>query len=177
MFFSKFRLIVLGSFFVKNTYHNTFSVTTHCTLPSVFICSYSIPGANWCEDHISDSDFEEKDEISQFQNENKLQDQPVKERQECGTHEYTAQGWERLWPGASKPEIIMDYNVTRGGVDNMDTLVTIYSCKSKTLHWPLVIFFDILDISVYNAFVIWVALKPEWNRRELQRKRLFSRYW
>ena len=45
----------------------------------------------------------------------------------------------------------MDYDVTEGGVDNMDKLVTAYSCKRRTLHWPLVIFFDILDISAYNA--------------------------
>ena len=31
--------------------------------------------------------------INQFQNKDEPQDQPVKERQECGTYEYTAQGW------------------------------------------------------------------------------------
>lgn len=72
-----------------------------------------------------------------------------------------------------KPEIIMDYNATKGGVDNMDKLVTAYSCKRRTLRWPLVIFFDILDISAYNAFVIWRALNPERNRGKLQRRRLF----
>jgi hypothetical protein len=55
---------------------------------------------------------------------------------------------------ARKPEIIMDYNATKGGVDNLDKLVTGYSCKRRTLRWPLVIFFNILDISDYNAVVI-----------------------
>lgn len=72
-----------------------------------------------------------------------------------------------------KPEIIMDYNATKGGVDNLDKLVTGYSCKRRTLRWPLVIFFNILDISAYNAFVIWMALNPDWNRGKLQRRRLF----
>ena len=72
-----------------------------------------------------------------------------------------------------KPEIIMDYNATKGGVDNLDKLVTAYSCKRRTLRWPLVIFFDILDISAYNSFVIWMALNPEWNRGKLQRRHLF----
>ncbi|XP_067088064.1 piggyBac transposable element-derived protein 4-like [Osmerus mordax] len=72
-----------------------------------------------------------------------------------------------------KPEIIMDYNASKGGVDNMDKLVTAYSCKRRTLRWPLVIFFDMLDISAYNAFVIWMAMNPEWNRSKLQRRRLF----
>ena len=55
----------------------------------------------------------------------------------------------------------------------MDKLVSTYSCKRRTLRWPLVIFFNMLDISAYNAFVIWMALNPEWNRRKLQRRRLF----
>ncbi|KAL6460691.1 hypothetical protein MHYP_G00306570 [Metynnis hypsauchen] len=30
-----------------------------------------------------------------------------------------------------------------------------------------------LDISAFNAFVIWMALNPEWNRGKLQKRRLF----
>ena len=48
----------------------------------------------------------------------------------------------------------MDYNATKGWVDNLDKLVTDYSCKRRTLRWPLVIFFNILDISGYNVFVM-----------------------
>ncbi|CAK6975328.1 piggyBac transposable element-derived protein 4-like [Scomber scombrus] len=72
-----------------------------------------------------------------------------------------------------KPEMIMDYNATKGGVDNLDKLVTAYSCKRKTLQWPLVIFFDMLDISAYNGFIIRMSLSPEWNRGKLQKRCLF----
>ena len=72
-----------------------------------------------------------------------------------------------------KPEIIMDYNATKGGVDNMDKLVSAYSFKRRTLRWPLAIFFNILDIPAYNAFITWMALNPEWKRGKLQRIRLF----
>ena len=68
-----------------------------------------------------------------------------------------------------KPDIIMDYNATKGGVDNLDKLVTGYSYKRRTLLWPLVIFFN---ISVYNVFVIWMALNPDWDRGKLRRRRL-----
>ena len=71
-----------------------------------------------------------------------------------------------------KPEIIMDDDATKGGVDNMDKLVTAYSCKRRTLRWPLVIFLNMLDISAYNAFVLWMTLNPEWNRGKLQKRRL-----
>src|SRR4029434_5318671 len=69
-----------------------------------------------------------------------------------------------------KPEIIMDYNATKGGVDNIDKLVSAYSCKSR---WPRAIFFNIFDILAYNAFVTWMALNPEWKRGKLQRILLF----
>jgi hypothetical protein len=36
-----------------------------------------------------------------------------------------------------------------------------------------VIFFNILDISAYNAFVVWMVLSPDWNRGKLQRRQLF----
>lgn len=66
-----------------------------------------------------------------------------------------------------------NHNGTKGGVDNLDKLVTGYSCKRRTLHWPLVIFFNILDTSPYNAFVIWMALNPDFNRGKLRWRRLF----
>lgn len=48
-------------------------------------------------------------------------------------------------------------------------LVTGDNCKRRTLCWLTVIFFNIQ----YNAFVIWMALNPEWNKGKLQRRQLF----
>ncbi|KAJ8391848.1 hypothetical protein AAFF_G00084640 [Aldrovandia affinis] len=67
------------------------------------------------------------------------------------------------------PEVILDYNATKGGVDNLDKLLACYSCQRRTLRWPLVIIFNILDVSAYNAFSIWMAINPDWNQRKLQR--------
>ncbi|KAM9770316.1 DNA polymerase delta subunit 4 isoform 1-T1 [Menidia menidia] len=72
-----------------------------------------------------------------------------------------------------KPEIIMDYDFTKGGVGNLGKLLTAYSCKRRTIRWPMVIFFDMLDISAYNAFVVWMALNPEWKGVKLLKRRLF----
>nr|XP_020462270.1 LOW QUALITY PROTEIN: piggyBac transposable element-derived protein 4-like [Monopterus albus] len=69
-----------------------------------------------------------------------------------------------------KPQIILDYNATKGGVDNIDKLVTAYTCKRS---WPQVIFSDMLDISAYNAFVLWLGVNPHWNYHKLQRRRFF----
>ncbi|XP_048853942.1 piggyBac transposable element-derived protein 4-like [Brienomyrus brachyistius] len=73
-----------------------------------------------------------------------------------------------------KPEIILRYNATKGGVDTLDMVTAHYSCKRKTLRWPLVVFFNMLDISAHNAFVIWLALNPNWEKGRLNaRRRLF----
>lgn len=44
-------------------------------------------------------------------------------------------------------------------------LATGYSCKRLTLHWPLVVFFNILDNSEYNIFVIWMVMNKSGTRR------------
>ncbi|XP_062339699.1 piggyBac transposable element-derived protein 4-like [Osmerus eperlanus] len=54
-----------------------------------------------------------------------------------------------------KPTIVLDYNRNKGGVDNLDKVITAYSCKRKTARWLLVIFSNIVDVSSYDAFVIW----------------------
>lgn len=50
--------------------------------------------------------------------------------------------------------MVLDYNETKGGVDNLDKVTATYSCRHMTARWPLVIFFHIIDVSAYNAFVI-----------------------
>ncbi|XP_031162809.1 piggyBac transposable element-derived protein 4-like [Sander lucioperca] len=73
----------------------------------------------------------------------------------------------------AKPDIILHYNSTKGGVDNLDKLVGTYSCRRKTTRWPLAVFHNILDVSAYNAFVLWRELRPQWMRGKLYRRRVF----
>lgn len=72
-----------------------------------------------------------------------------------------------------KPQIILDYNHAKGGVDTLDQMVGTYSTKRKTRRWPLVLFFNIMDVSAVNAFIIWSHLNPEWNSNKSHRRRLF----
>ena len=39
-----------------------------------------------------------------------------------------------------KPQMILDYNSCKGGVDTLDQLVRTYSCKRKTNRWPFALF-------------------------------------
>ena len=53
-----------------------------------------------------------------------------------------------------KPEIILYYNKAKGGVDRMDPMVQMYSCKRKTKRWPMVFFFNMIDVAGIAAFLI-----------------------
>lgn len=75
-------------------------------------------------------------------------------------------GWELSCTWLRDSVDIIDYNATKGGVGNMDKLVSAYSCKRRTLPWPLVIFFEILDISAYNAFCHLHGIEPRVEQRE-----------
>ena len=63
----------------------------------------------------------------------------------------------------NKPEIILDYNNTKGAVDTLDKLCCQYSTKRATRRWPLSMFFTLLDISVHNSSVIWLDKYPQWS--------------
>lgn len=53
-----------------------------------------------------------------------------------------------------KPEMILDYSATKGGMDSLDKVTVSYSCKRRTAHWPLAIFYNTVDVLAYNAFII-----------------------
>ncbi|XP_041864774.1 piggyBac transposable element-derived protein 4-like [Melanotaenia boesemani] len=72
-----------------------------------------------------------------------------------------------------KPEIILDYNKNKGGVDNLDKVTGTYTCKRKTKRWPMAVLFNILNVSAYNAFVVWTEINPGWNAGKPFKRRLF----
>ena len=74
--------------------------------------------------------------------------------------------------GEDKREKVLHYNKTKSGVDNMDHLDTIFSSRRKTNRWPMVLFYNILDVAGLAAFVIWISLNPDWSFSDQQGRRL-----
>ncbi|XP_019219113.1 piggyBac transposable element-derived protein 4 [Oreochromis niloticus] len=72
-----------------------------------------------------------------------------------------------------KPVIIQDYNRCKGGVDNLDKVVGTYSCRRRTNRWPVALFHNLLDVSLYNSFVVWTAIDPSWKQHKRYRRRLY----
>jgi len=62
-----------------------------------------------------------------------------------------------------KPQIILDYNKTKGGVDTMDKMVNTYSTKRMTRRWPLIVFYNMLDISAMNAYIVWLSMNSNYD--------------
>ena len=71
-----------------------------------------------------------------------------------------------------KPRIILNYNKTKGGVDSVDKKIACYTCKRKTIRYSVVVFSNILDISINNAFVLFIRVFPDWNPAKYYRRRL-----
>lgn len=55
----------------------------------------------------------------------------------------------------NKPQIIIDYNKRKGGVDTFDQLLAINSCRRKTNRWTLNAFMFLLDAACQNAFALY----------------------
>jgi hypothetical protein len=53
---------------------------------------------------------------------------------------------------------------TKSGVDNMDHLASMYSCKRKINRWPMVLFLNMLDTAAIASFAIWMCNNPDWNK-------------
>lgn len=60
----------------------------------------------------------------------------------------------------NKPQIILDYNRTKGGVDTVDQKCSTYTTKRKTSRWPLSLFFRMLDIAGINSEIIFNFNNP-----------------
>ena len=56
-------------------------------------------------------------------------------------------------PSDQKPSIILFHNKTKGGVGTLDRMLRSYSIKRMTRRWPLVLFYNMLDVSAINAFM------------------------
>ena len=64
-------------------------------------------------------------------------------------------------PCEKKPEVILYYSSTKGGVDILDRMVRTYTSKRMTRRWPVALFYNMLDVSAVNAYVVWQQLQDE----------------
>ena len=72
---------------------------------------------------------------------------------------------------SGKPQIIEDYNKTKGGVDTLDQLCSTFSTGRSTKRWPTAAFLAIIDIMGVNAYVIYKHYGSRLTTEPIQSKR------
>lgn len=61
-----------------------------------------------------------------------------------------------------KPDIILEYNRTKCGVDSCDQIVKRYTTRSLLRRWPMIHFQNMLDITALNVCTIFKMTNPNW---------------
>ena len=72
-----------------------------------------------------------------------------------------------------KPRIILFYNKTKGAVDTLNRIIRSYSTKRMTRIWPLVLFYNTIDVSRINALIIWQGINHANGNSSMRQKRMF----
>lgn len=65
-----------------------------------------------------------------------------------------------------KPDCVMHYNENMGAVDKVDMQVSFVECARKSLKWYKKLFFHLIDISLYNAYILYqvkTGKKPQFS--------------
>ena len=76
---------------------------------------------------------------------------------------------------ARKPDIVTFYNATKGGVDTVDQMSSLYNCARNTRRWPMVIFYRLLNIAGINGFIVYCKNGNEpMKRRKFLKKLCFE---
>merc|ERR1711895_383645 len=55
----------------------------------------------------------------------------------------------------NKTEAHMFYNAGKGGTDAFDQRCAITSCSRRTNRWPMAMFFQLINIAMNNAFILY----------------------
>lgn len=87
----------------------------------------------------------------------------------------TAHATENVNEETGKPLMIHDYNAHKGGVDTFDKMLRAYTCKRRCARWPMLLFFNMIDVAALAAHRLFELSDPTWkgrNKRKLFLKEL-----
>jgi len=59
-----------------------------------------------------------------------------------------------------KPKSVLSYNLNMGGIDQIDRAVKCYENQRKSTKWYKKVFYHHLDLTLYNAYMVWKLLNP-----------------
>lgn len=82
----------------------------------------------------------------------------------------TAHATGELNADTGKPVVIHDYNSYKGGVDTLDKMLRAYTCKRRNSRWPMMLFYNMIDVAAFAAYRSFELCHPAWNPRREKRK-------
>lgn len=85
----------------------------------------------------------------------------------------TAHATEALNEETGKQMVIHDYNSQKGGVDTLDKMLRGFTCKRKIKRWPMIIFYNMIDVAALAALRMFEVCHPAWRPHKMQRRKLF----
>ena len=54
----------------------------------------------------------------------------------------------------------------------MNEMIRYYSCKRQTKRWPMVLWYNMLDVAVLNAYTLFKGVHPEYMNGVNHKRRL-----
>jgi hypothetical protein len=82
---------------------------------------------------------------------------------------YTLKGTESVKLNVKqKPLSVLSYNAHKAGVDSVDQMTRAYNVKAPTRRWPVQVFFNMLNLTSINAWVLY----KETNKIKISRRNL-----
>ena len=64
----------------------------------------------------------------------------------------------------NRPEVILDYNRAKGGIDLSDQMIAYYSPAQKSVKWYRKVLFECISMAVLNA---WVFHNKFYNQQKM----------
>ena len=72
----------------------------------------------------------------------------------------------------TKTEAHMFYNAGKGGTDAFDQRCAVTSCSRRSQRWPMTMFFQLINIAMNNAYILFSA-HPMYNHRQYSEKAVY----
>ncbi|XP_061717607.1 piggyBac transposable element-derived protein 4-like [Cydia pomonella] len=86
-------------------------------------------------------------------------------------HEGEVGGKEKYGRYKYKPKIVLDYNISIGGVDRKDQFLSAHPIeRSKNMTWYKKVFRRLLNVTIHNAFIIFKSQNTNVTNRAFRRR-------
>ena len=72
-----------------------------------------------------------------------------------------------------KPQVVLDYNRHKSGVDKLDQMVKEYRPYRATRRWPCVVFFDLIAMSTQASWILFCIKHPHDNITKIKDRKKF----